>query len=133
MEWLNSFFIPLIKIVFVGGFFGWLAFIIGKALWNAWSRQTKFFVRYKIRKKPYPENIVEWCADCIDEGIGYYDAKKLLVVKMMPTDIVNETMWIYDQILTQLQGGQKEYGRELTRGYSEDKSKTKFPNVKGRG
>lgn len=105
MDWVNGLIIPVVQVVFIGGIVGWIGWIIFKAFHNAWSKQTKFFFKYKIRRKSYPENTLKWCIECIDKGIGYYDAKKMLFVKMIPENQIYETMWIYDQIINTMKGG----------------------------
>jgi len=71
-----------------------------------------------------PEPIVQWCIDAIDNGVGYYDAKKLLYVNNGTNmEQVWETLWIYDKIILDLNklnkktGGNKD-GRKFERGYS---------------
>ena len=131
VDWVNGFIIPLIEIVFIGGLILWVGYYVFKGLWNAWSKQTKFFFRYKMPfiKKSYPESTLKWCLDCIDQGIGYYDAKKMLMIKMLPDDQVNETMYIYDQILNEMKGGLKTNGRGFKASDSEDQGKTELPTI----
>lgn len=131
IDWMNGFIIPLIKIVFIGGIVCWIGFYVVKGFWNAWSKQTKFFFKFKIFRKSYPENTLKWCLDCIDKGIGYYDTKKLLMVKMLPNEQVNETMWIYDQILNEMKGGLDKNGRGFKASDSKDQVKTELPTIKG--
>jgi hypothetical protein len=112
-NWVGGFIIPIIEIVIIGGIVLTIAFFVVKGFHNAWTKQTKFFFKYKIKRKNYPETTVKWCIDCIDKGIGYYDAKKMLMIKMVEQDQVNETMFIYDQILNELKGGMNKDGREF--------------------
>lgn len=111
MDWVNGLIIPVVKVVFIGGIVGWIGWIVFKAFHNAWSKQTKFFFKYKIMRKGYPEKTLKWCLDCIDQGIGYYDAKKMLFVNMLPESQIHETMWIYDQILNTMKGGMNNVGK----------------------
>lgn len=129
MEWIKGFFIPLIEIVFFGALFGFICYYIIKAVWNVWSKQLKFIWKYKIRRKSYPEKTVEWIMNCVDKGIGWYSAKKLLMVNMMNNKDIDETLWIYDQVIEQLKGGLKNNGREFKRSNIKDESKTKFPST----
>jgi len=130
MEWIKGFFIPLIEIIGIGGIVCWIGFYVAKGFHNAWSKQTKFFFKFKIRRKSYPESTLKWCLECIDEGIGYYDAKKMLMVKMLPDAEVNETMWIYDQILNEMKGGLDKNGRGFKASNSKDQGKaTEFPTI----
>lgn len=123
VEWFNGFIIPLIEIIFLGGMMGFIVYSIVRAFHNAWTKSWKFIWRYKIRKKAYPEKTVDWIFSCIDAGIGWYETKKLLMVKMTPQKMINETLWIYDQIIIELnikKGGKKQNGRKFERGYSKE-------------
>ena len=102
MDWVNGFFIPLIEITFIVGIVGFFAFYFLKGIHNAWTKSAKFTWKYRIRRRSYPESTLKWVLNCMDQGIGYYDAKKILMVKMHPDDQVNETMWIYDQVINEL-------------------------------
>src|SRR3989304_6297230 len=92
-----------------------LAYIVGKAFHNVWSKQMKFFIRHKVMRKPYPENIVKYVMENMDQGIGWYDTKKSLMIKMMPQAEINETLWIYDQLLNQLARDNKNKQKEVKR------------------
>ena len=130
MAWLSGFFIPLIEIIFLGGFFGWVGYIVVKAFHNAWVKSWKFIWKYKIRKKAYPETTIDWIFSCIDANIGWYEAKKILMVKMTPTSMINEALWIYDQTIIELNkenGGIKKHGRKFERSHS--KAIGKFPTI----
>ena len=109
---------------------GWIVYIVIKAFRNAYIKSWKYVWKYKIRKKAYPEKTIEWIFSCIDADIGWYGAKKLMMVKMTPTPMMNETLWIYNKILIELnvkKGGIKKHGRKFERGYS--KEIIKFPNI----
>jgi hypothetical protein len=117
MAFVENFLIPLIEVIFIVGIVGFFLFYLFKGVNNAWKKSGKFTWKYKIRRKSYPESTMKWCFDAIDKGIGYYDAKKFLMVKMLPDDQVNETMWIYDQFIMELnktKGGVKN-GRKFER------------------
>lgn len=113
---LNSFIIPLIQVTFLLGIISFVVIVVYIAFRNAWRKQTKFYFRYKfpLFKKPYPEKLLKWILDCFDRGIGYYDAKKLLMVKMVPDNEIYEILWIYDQVINELnkqKGGLKNGGK----------------------
>jgi len=110
MDWLSNFFIPLIKAIFIFGISGYIVFIVIKAFRNAWRKSWKYSWKYSIKKRKYPEHVVLWCYQCIEKGIGYYDAKKLLMVKMCPDWQINETLWIFDRVIDQLNKENKEKG-----------------------
>jgi len=130
MEWINGFIIPLIEITFIFGIVGTILFFVLKGFNNAWTKSWRFVWKYKIRKKAYPEITIEWIFSCIDVGIGWYGAKKLMMVKMTPQKMINETLWIYDQIAIKLnkeKGGIKKHGRQFERGYSKEIGK--YPTI----
>lgn len=112
MSFVSNWLIPIIKVVFIGGIAGYISFIVGKAIHNAWTKQFKFVVKYKILRKKMPDEKVKWILDAIDEGIGWYDAKKLLMIKMYPQQEINELLWIYDEIIKELKGGQRQNGKD---------------------
>jgi hypothetical protein len=132
MNWLNGFFIPLIEITFILGIVGFLLFYIGRAVRITWKRSFKYFIKYKIFRNKYPEPTIAWCLKCVDGGIGWYDAKKLMLIKMYPQDQIYETLYIYDQVLNKLnkEKGGENNGRKLTRGYSkiEGSRKAELPS-----
>jgi hypothetical protein len=122
INWLSGFFVPLIEITFIFGIVGWISFIVIKAFRNAWLKSGKFFWKHKIMRKPYPEKTLLWCMNCMDQGVGWYDAKKFLMIKMVPENQVNETMWIFDQIILEMKGGLSKDGRQFKGGHSKTES-----------
>lgn len=101
MDLVENFLVPLAEIVIIFGVLGLFLFFLGKGLHNAWSKSIKYVWKYKIRRKKYLENTLKWILDCMNEGIGYYDAKKMLMIKMHSKEQINETMWIYDQMINE--------------------------------
>jgi hypothetical protein len=133
MEWMKGFIIPLIEITFIIGILGWVGFYVFKGFYNAWSKSLKYFIKYKIMKRSYPEKTLKWCLDCMDQGIGWYDAKKILMVKMCPDEQINETLWIYNQIIIQLniEIGGKKNGRNIERCNSKNQTTAELPSTTG--
>jgi len=122
MEWVSGFLTPLIKVIFIGGFVGGIVWFVGKGFYNAWTKSWKFVWKYKIMRRSYPEKKLLWCMEAVDKGIGWYDAKKLMMIAGTKTSEMNETLWIYDQVILELnnqKGGKKTNGREHQRSYSE--------------
>ena len=128
MEWVSGFLTPLIKVIFIGGFIGGIVWFVGKGFYNAWTKSWKFVLRYRIRKRSYPEKTILWCMEAVEKGIGWYDAKKILMVKGVRKGIMNETLWIYDQVILELnkQKGGVKNGRKYQR--SDSKDETELPN-----
>ena len=109
---------------------GLICFFVVKAFFIGWSKSWKFVWKYKVRRKKYSEKTIDWVFSCIDAGIGWYDAKKLMMVKSTPTKMMNETLWIYDQILNELnkeKGGRKKHGKQYARGNR--KKISEFPTI----
>ena len=99
MDWIKGFLIPIIECAIIGGIIGFFGFYFGKAIYRAWSRKAKFFFKYKIMKKKYPEKTLKWCLECIEKKISWHNAKKMLYLNMMPEDEIFETLFIYDETL----------------------------------
>ena len=132
MAFVQNWLIPFIKILFLGGIIGYICFIVGKAFHNAWTKQWKFVYNYKIRSRSYPEKKLLWCMDAMEKGIGWYDAKKVMMVAGTPTSEMNETLWIYDQVINELnnQKGGIKNGRKHQGGYSKiEKQSTELPTI----
>lgn len=112
MSFVDSFLIPLIEVTFILGILSFAGWFFTKGIRNAWSKQWKFAYKYKILRKSYPDETSKWILDCMDKGIGYYDAKKTLMINIIDEDRINETLWIYDQIIYELN---KEKGSDKTK------------------
>lgn len=131
VDWLSNFFIPIIKLTFLGGILIGISFVVGKAIYKGWTRQWKFIFKFKLLKNPYPNDTVQWCYNYIENGIGWYDAKRILTIKMFSSSDINETLYIYDQILNEmkLKGGRKNV-REFKRDGSQTQTaEGRFPKV----
>jgi len=134
MAFVETYLLPTIKLSFYLGIVGWIVYIVGKAFRNAWSKEYKFVWKYKIRKKNLPDKTVKWVSECLERGIGWYDAKKILMVKDYPQKQINEILWIYDVIITELdknieKGGIKTHGRKYTRSDRKNElSKAELPS-----
>lgn len=115
VDWMNNFVVPLIEVIFVVGIFAVILFFIVKAFRNAWLKAGKFWFKYKFMRKTPPEKILKWCLECIEKGIGWYDAKKLLFINMHSESQINEILWIYDEVINQLNSNGGNYGREFKR------------------
>jgi hypothetical protein len=135
INWVSGFIIPLVEIVFIGGISLYLIYVVGKAVHNAWTKGMKFVWKYKIPpKKEYPLGTISWILSCIDAGIGWYDARTLMLVKGNTQEQINETLWIYDQVIIEmnLKGGYgKKDGRrfETSHRKTESTAKTEFPSI----
>jgi hypothetical protein len=134
IDWIKGFIIPIVELVFIGGISLYVGYIVWKAVSNGWEKSMKFIWKYKIPpKKAYPENTVAWVLNCIDQGIGWYDAKKVMLIHGNTEDQINETLWIYDQIINEmsLKGGVDKNGRRFETSHRkiESTTETKFPPI----
>jgi len=130
MAFVQNFLIPTIEVTFLVGIGGFVFFYVGKALHNAWSKQTKFWFKFKVQRKPYSEKYIRWVLECVDQGIGYYDAKKKMMVSSIPESQMWEILYIYDRIIDELnlKGGLDKNGRKFERCDSKTKD-AELPNL----
>ena len=130
MEWIKGFLIPLVEVTFFLGFVSWIGFYVGRGFLRNWTQRWKWFFKFSIMRKSYPEKAMKWSFDAIEQNLGYYEAKKILFVSNGENmDQVYETLYIYDKLQLELnkqKGGKN--GRELERGYSEIKG-TELPKI----
>jgi len=113
MSIVEGIIIPVIKIVVYLGFFGTLFYFGGKAIWNGWSKRYMFVLKHKVMKKPYPESIVKWVMENMNDGISYTETKKFLMIKNRPQKEINEILWIYEQLCKEMKGGKDKNGRKF--------------------
>jgi hypothetical protein len=137
MAFVKNFLIPLLEITIVGGVISYFGFYIYRGFSRLWRKQMKWFFKYKIMRKTYPDETVKWCMDAIDQGIGYYDAKKLLFVNIGHNeDQIYETLYVYDRLILELHH-KKNYrtekeiksGRKFERGFDATEI-SKLPDTK---
>lgn len=128
VEWMKGFFIPIIELVFIGGILLFVGFVVFRAVNKIYSTQWKWFFKYTIFRKKYDTKDLEWIEKAINNGIGYYDAKKMLMIKGVALDRVNEISWIYDKIINAMKGGINNNGQRDARFYSKTQStETEYP------
>jgi len=131
MAFVENFLIPLVEVTFLLGVVGTVGYFVVKAFHNAWTKSWKFVWKYKIMKKKYPETPLKWVMDAFEGGIGWYDAKKLLMTSNTPITVQNEILWIYDEIIILMngKGGDNKDGRKpIERHNSKFESETKLPS-----
>jgi intein/homing endonuclease len=127
---VEGFVVPIISGIFIGGITLFSVFFFTKGLRNGWKKAGKFALRYRILKKPYPQEIVSFCIESIENGIGWYDTKKSLLLNGNPESEIDEILWIYDQIINQLnkEKGGNTNGRKFKGSHSKiEATATKFP------
>jgi hypothetical protein len=128
VEWFSGFLIPIIEICFVGGFALAGLFFVGRIIWNAWSKSLKFFFKYTIFRRKYPESSVKWVTECVNKGMSYHDAKKVLMINDVPMATINESLWILKKVMIKLNltGGGTNVGG-IGQDNSQNQSKRELP------
>jgi hypothetical protein len=133
MALLDNFIVPLIKVLFLTGIIGGISFILIRYFYIRWSRRWKFFVTYKIMRKPYSQSDLQWIIKAMDMGMDVHDVKKKMLLSNQTPERTYEMIWIYRQIEIQdnkQKGGEKN-GREFKRLSSKTQSTTtELPNIK---
>ncbi len=63
--------------------------------------------KYKIFKKPYKEEDVEWCLKTIENKMSDIDVRKILMIKGNSTKRIKEMEYILKKVQIELQGGKE--------------------------
>jgi hypothetical protein len=130
VDWMNDLILPILKLSFMSGAIGFGCFIVGKALYNWWSKSFKFVWKYKIRKQKYPQETMEWLSDALEKQKDWYDVKKILIINSVPIPVMNEMLWIYEKILIDFnneKGGKNKNGRNNKRSIGKNESRKNLP------
>ena len=89
--------IPIIQLLFYFLFFGFISFIIGRAMFISWNKTWKWVIKYKIKKQPFTRDEVELVTESLKTL-----SKDLFRMNMLSaglsTDKTNELCFIYDEI-----------------------------------
>jgi hypothetical protein len=124
---LNEIVIAVIKIFMYLGLVGFFSYLFYKTIWNGWSKRYKFYFKYFLLRKNYPEKTVEFCLDCIENNRDYYSIKKSLIINNWKNKDINEILWIYDMLLKQMKGGKNKNERKFAGISNEIERKQEFP------
>jgi len=106
MSFMNNVLAPIIHLIIYIVLIMWVTFLIYWVFKNVFPN-ARFFWKYKIFKRKYREDDVDFCMDAIEKGAKLVDIKKWLLIKGQKPKRVNEIIYIYHQILKQLKGGDK--------------------------
>jgi hypothetical protein len=98
MDWIKDLIIPLITSIIIIGVVGWIMFIFGRMFYFIYKKQVKFMIKYWIFRKPYPEDIVNFCIDAIGNNMNPIEIKIELLKNGNLWDQVHETLFIFDDI-----------------------------------
>ena len=84
-----------------------------------------FFVamKYKVLRKKWSDEAVNWCMEGISRGMTIEEAEKLLLVSGTDKKKIKETLYIWKNVEKKLKGGVK--NEQLRQG----NGKVKFPEI----
>lgn len=117
MAFVNDYLTPVIKITVLIGVIVWLLYIVYWVL-NKILKNLRLFVKYKILRKKYDENIVEWCLKANELDYTVDKVRELLIVYGHAPDKVEEICYIYREI------------RKLRGGLAKDEQRIRESNLK---
>lgn len=106
MSFVSNILTPIIQLIVYIGLTLWVFYLIYYFSKKAFPNM-RWFWKYKVFKKDYREEDVEFCMDAIEKNASPIDIKKWLLIKGQSVKRVNEIIYIYYQILRQLKGGKK--------------------------
>lgn len=114
MSIVANYIVPTIKVMLTLAFTGLSGFGIFKAIRSLFPKEITAWFKFRILRKEYPEEDVEWCLDCWEKGASIPEVLRHLRLTKVQDQKVEEIMFIFKKI-TKLKGGQKSNGRRQTR------------------
>ena len=114
-NWIIPMGVMALFIIVAGFLFVGLYFLIKPMI-----RNFKWKWKYKVRRKDYSERDVSWCVNAIEKRLSKASIKKHLLISNQKKGRINEMLFIYDQVLKQLQGGD-DNDRQFRESYEEIK------------
>lgn len=84
----------------------------------------KWFFKYSLFGRKYPEKILEWNMDMINMNVDYWKTKQHLLLNNYDKNKIDEIMWIYLKVLKNLKGGLTNHGRPIERSFGKTQSPT---------
>lgn len=117
---------PILQLTLMGGVGLFLFVIVYRAVSKQWKQKFKWIWKYSIMRKKYDDKTIKWVLDAIDSGRDYWELKKILLIKNIEENRINEVMWIYLKTLKQLKGG-NEHGQRIARSYKQTQN-AEFPS-----
>lgn len=127
MAFVTNILTPIIKGVFLVVFFGGWFIAAGWLLMKyVLTKKLRFWIKFNIFKKPYPEDEVEWCMNALDKGWDDPSEirKFLLTHSNFTLKKVEQILFIFSE-LKKLKGGVTD-GRSIRQSSGE----TQFPKIK---
>lgn len=116
----------IIEIVVIGGFL----FLIFKGLYVWWTKSFKYVIKYKILRKDYDINKIDWCNNAFDNGISIDKAKMLLLLNNNKDykEMLYILKEVYKERLRFVKGGIKN-GQNNKGNFGRKTSAEKFPAI----
>lgn len=120
MDWLKNFFIPVIELVFIFGFVGFIAYVIFRPLYRMWNKSWKYFIKYTIFRTKINEQDVQWSMKAIENRFDEAKVKMFLLEHNQDMERAREMTWIFKKVFKEVKGGEKDKnGRKFKRTYSQ--------------
>ena len=105
MSIVTNVIIPILQMMFYVFMAGGIIYFIHRLIKHLMPNLALTF-KYKIFKKPYKEEDVEWCMEAINKGMSDIDVKRILMIKGKSFKRIKEMNYILQNVKTQLQGGE---------------------------
>lgn len=89
MDWTNDFLIPVTKLTFLIFIFGFILFVIIRAIYIKWNKKWKWAFKYKTKKCPINKDMLIGI-----EGMTDGEIKKNLLLNNFTIKQINELLYI---------------------------------------
>jgi len=89
-----------VYVAMAGGFIWFILLIFKKFIPN-----FSLIMKYKIFRRSYKENDVEWCMDAVKKKMDDVAVKKTLLINGNSKKRIREIMYILEDVRTQMKGG----------------------------
>lgn len=132
MSVMQQYVMPIIIVIFIILFTGFCAFGLYKFIRSFLPKELNAWMKFKILRKPYPEEDVAWCVNAYESCATPIEVEKHLKINGVPDNRVEETVYIFKEII-KMKGGLKIDDRQIKtsslktfqRGSGEEKSEEK--------
>ena len=114
MSFVEQYLLPMFQVMIYIIFFGLACYGFYKFARKILPKELNAWFKYKILKKDYPEETVEWCLDAYEQNADPVAVERYLRLDETSDGEVDETLYIFKKII-QLKGGLKSDGRQIKR------------------
>lgn len=112
MEIVEQYLMPIIKVMFYLIFIGLSGYGFYKFMRKILPKELNAFFKFRILRKPYPEETVKWCLDAYKQCATPVSVERYLRIEGNSNDQVEEALYIFKKII-KLKGGLKSDGRQI--------------------